>query len=139
MANRIFRKYAHALFTTKTNCPDLSADDIRVVIVDTAVDNPDTTITGDGFLADIAAGARLAVTGALAGKTVVDAVFDATDVSVPDAGGGATGEVAVVYFHTGVEATARLLFLIDTATGLPLTLDGVADLLRWHASGIAAL
>lgn len=139
MANVLFRKYVHALLTDKANCPDLTTDDIRVVIVDTAVDTPNTAIGGDGFLSDISAGSRLAVTGNLAGKAVVDAVFDANDVSVPDAGGGATGEVAVIYFHTGVESTSRLLARIDTAAGLPITLDGVADLLRWHASGIFGL
>lgn len=139
MANRLFRTYVHALMSGGANIPDLDTADIRCVLVDVGTHDPDTAITGDEFLSDIPGGARLAVTANLASKTVVDGVFDAADISVPDAGGGATGEELIIYYHTGVESTSRLIALIDTATGLPITLDGVADLVRWHASGIFAL
>lgn len=138
MANRFFRKYLHALLTDRANCPNLSSDDIRAVLIDVADHDPNTAINGDGFLSDIPAGARVAVTTNLDSKTVVDAVFDAADEPLPDTGGD-TAEEIVLYYHTGVEATSRLLICIDTATGLPITPDSVEDMIRWHASGIAAL
>lgn len=138
MANRLFQTYKQALMTTKANCPDLTSDDIRVVLVDVADHDPDSTIGGDEFLSDIPAGARIAVTANLASKAVANAVFDAADTPLPDTGGDVAEEL-VIYYHTGTEATSRLLAIIDTAPGLPITPDSVEDLIRWNASGIFAL
>lgn len=135
MANRLFRKYVHALITGGANVPNLATADLRVVLVDTADDDPDTTIAGDDYLDDIAAGARESTTLALQNVTVVDGVVDADDLALPDDGGDQAEEL-VLYAHTGNEATSRLIAVIDTATGLPLTPDSVADLIRWHSSGI---
>lgn len=138
MANRWFRRYLHALLTGGAKLPNWTTADLRVVLIDIADDDPDTTITGDEYLSNIAAAAREAVTLALTNVTVVDGVIDADDVALPDDGGDPSEEL-VLYAHTGVEATSRLLVCIDTATGLPITPDSVADMIRWHASGIAAL
>jgi hypothetical protein len=140
MANRLFQKWKQAMLTGQFST-DLSAagTNVKAVLVDTAVHDPDTTITGNEFLSHIPSGARLGTTGNLASKAVVDAVFDAADIALPDAGGGATGEELVVYIDTGVEGTSRLLCVIDTATGLPITLDGTNDTIQWAAGGIFAL
>lgn len=137
MANRLYRKYLHALATgTAVN---LSTATLKFVLVDSATYTPDTTITGHEFLSDIVSGARLATTAALSSVTVTDAGLDAADPAIPDAGGGATAEYAVLYVDTGAAATSRLLALFDTATGLPLTLDGTNDTLQINASGIFKL
>lgn len=136
MANRLFRSYVHALMTG--TALDLSTVDLRVVAIDTADDDPNTAIGGDDFLDDILAAAREGTTTTLANVTVVDGVLDADDITLPDDGGD-TIEELVIYNHTGTESTSRLLALIDTATGLPLTPDGVDDTIQWSASGIYAL
>ncbi|MHB1170808.1 MAG: hypothetical protein ACYC28_16150, partial [Longimicrobiales bacterium] len=85
MANRLFRRFVQAQHTGAG--VNLSAADLRVVLIDTADHDPDTTIAGDEFLSDIAAGAREAVTLGLVNVTFVDGVLDADDVALPDDGG----------------------------------------------------
>lgn len=138
MANRWFRRYIHALAVQGANLPNLATADLRVVLIDIADDVPNTAIGGDEYLSNIAAGAREATTLALQNVTVVDGVLDADDIALPDDGGDQAEELTL-YAHTGVEATSRLLIEIDTAAGLPITPDSVADMIRWHASGIGAL
>jgi Ethanolamine utilization protein EutJ (predicted chaperonin) len=139
MANAVFTKYKQALLSGGANIPDLDSATIKAAIIDTAIDTPNTGAAGDEYLSDVSA-AVIATSAALANKTVVAAVFDADDVTVTDPGGGATGEALILYADTGVAATSRLLAYLDTGvTGLPITLDGVDDLIRWNASGIFAL
>ncbi len=82
------------------------------------------------FLSSIPAGARVAVSGALQNKTVTDGVFDADDIVVA-AVTGDQFEYIVLYKHTGSDATARLIYLIDSATGLPCTPNGSDITLSW--------
>lgn len=58
---------------------------------------------------------------ALAGKTFTNGVFDATDSTLTAT--AATASKAIVLFqHTGVDATARIIHYMDTpASGLPFT------------------
>jgi hypothetical protein len=58
---------------------------------------------------------------ALSGKTYTAGVFDATDTSLT-ATAAVACEAIVLFQHTGVDATARLIAYIDTPTsGLPFT------------------
>lgn len=136
MANRFFRKYNHGLATGLSL--DLANADLRVVGIDTAQHDPDTTISGDEFLEDITAGAIQTTTAQLQNVTVVDGVLDADDIALPDTGGNSIEELAV-YNHTGDPSTARLLAAIDEATGLPLTPDSVEDSISWPPEGILTL
>ena len=73
------------------------------------------------FLSDITAGNDNGRSGALTGKTVTNGVADANDTSLT-----ATAAVAcnalIVFQHTGVDATARVIAYIDTpSSGLPFT------------------
>lgn len=109
--------------------------DIRVICTDAA----DYTFSvAHTTLADVPSAARVAVSGALTGKTAVAGVFDAADTPIP----GVTGdefEDLVMYRHTGAE-TAPLIGFIDTFTaGAPLTPNGGSVDVIWHASGIFAL
>lgn len=137
MANRLYRKYVHALMTGGSNIPNLSTANIKAALIDTGAFTPDTTITGHEYLSDVTAGI-VNTTGNLASVTVTDGVLDAADTTLPDTG-GATGENIIIYADTGTGSTSRLLALIDTATGLPITPDSVNDIIRWHTSGIFAL
>ncbi|MFD4740943.1 hypothetical protein ACFWNQ_26775 [Streptomyces virginiae] len=111
---------------------DLAADDIRAVLVDSA---DYTYSSAHDFLDDVAAGARVAVSGALASKTITGGVFDAADVTFTAATGDSV-EAIVLYKHTGSDATAPLIAYID---GVSVTPNGGNIVAQWNASGIFAL
>jgi hypothetical protein len=90
--------------------------DIRVMLVRTAY----TFSAAHDFLDDIGANDN-GRSAALGTKTYTSGVFDAADTTLT-----ATSAVAcnalVLFLHTGVDATARLIAYIDTPTsGLPFT------------------
>lgn len=71
------------------------------------------------FVADIATDDN-GRSAALASKTYTAGVFDAADTTLIATAATAC-EALVLFQHTGVDATARLIAYIDTATGLPFT------------------
>lgn len=92
--------------------------DIREVLVDLADYIPSQAT--HQFLSSIPVAARVATSASLTGKTTTAGVADADDPVFA----GATGDQAEAiagYVHTGSDATARLIYLLDTATGLPVT------------------
>jgi len=109
---------------------DWDTDDIRCILVDT--DDYSVDLANHDNLDDIAAGARVAVSGALASKTVTAGVADATDVTFSTVSGDQS-EALVIYKHTGVEGTSRLIAYIDTATGLPVTPSGGDIIIQWDS------
>ena len=124
MANALYTKGKQHLIDGTI---DLDTNDIRAILVDGADYTP--VLATHETLANIPAAARVAVSGALAGKSVTDGVFDATDVTLA-AVSGDQFEYIVLYQHTGAE-TALLLLLIDTATGLPCTPNGGDITIAW--------
>lgn len=115
---------------------DLTTDDIRVILVDTA---DYTYSTAHDFLDDVPAGARVATSSALGSKTVTNGVFDAADVTFSTVTGDQS-EAVIVYKHTGTEGTSNLIAYIDSASsGLPVTPNGGDITVSWNASGIFTL
>lgn len=112
---------------------DLASDDIRAIIVDTA---DYTYSSAHNFLDDVAAGARVAVSGALASKTITAGVFDAADVTFNSVTGDSV-EAVVLYKHTGSDATSDLIAYIDGFSGV--TPNGGNIVLSWDAAGVFAL
>lgn len=105
------------------------SDDIRVIFVDTA-DYTVNAATHD-FLDDVAVAARVATSSAsLANKTATDGVCDADDITV-NAVSGDQFEALILYKHTGVESTSRLIAYIDNYTGLPCTPNGGNITVSW--------
>jgi hypothetical protein len=104
------------------------ADDVRAILVDTGLYT--VNLTTDQFLTIIAGAARISVSGSLTTKTATAGVADADDVSFT-AVTGATVEAIVLYKHTGVDATSRLIAYIDTATGLPFLPSGGNVAIQW--------
>jgi hypothetical protein len=125
MANALYTKAKQGLIDGSI---DLDTDDIRAVLVDGADYTPN--LATHQFLSSIPSGARVAVSGALQNKSVTDGVFDADDIVIA-AVSGDQFEYIVLYKHTGNDATARLIYLIDTATGLPCTPNGSDITLSW--------
>lgn len=84
-------------------------------------------LDGDLNLDDIPGAARHAIlTATIAGKAIVAGAADSDDwtwTAVP-ADGGDDSDLVVVYKHTGVEATSKLLLAITEATGLPVIPNG---------------
>ena len=107
---------------------DWDTDDIRAILIDT--DDYTVDLESHDNLDDIPAGARVAVSGALTGKTVTDGVADADDIMFI-AVTGDQSEALVLYKHTGVESTSRLIAYIDSATGLPVTPNGGDIEVKW--------
>ena len=113
MANVLFDKGREGVLDTTI----AMTGDIRVMLVRTAY----TFSAAHQFLSDITAGNDNGRSAALGSKTYTSGVFDAADTTLT-----ATSAVAcnalVVFLHTGVDATARLIAYIDTPTsGLPFT------------------
>jgi hypothetical protein len=125
MANSLYTKAKEGLINGSI---DLDSDDIRVVLVDGADYTPN--LSTHEFLSDIPSAARVAVSGALLNKSVTDGVFDADDIIIESVTGDQF-EYLVLYKHTGSDATARLILLIDTATGLPCTPNGSDITISW--------
>lgn len=125
MANSL---YAKGLQGFLDGSIDWDTDDIRAILIDTA-DYTVNLATHD-FLDDVAGASREEVSGALSGKSVTDGVADANDVTFTAAAGDPC-EAIIIYKHTGSDATARLIAYIDTATGLPVTLNGNDVIVRW--------
>lgn len=109
---------------------DWDTDDIRIIFIDTA----DYTVSIDVHdnLDDVAAASRVAVSGALSGKTVTLGVADASDVTLTSVTGDPF-EAIIIYKHTGTESTSRLIAYIDTATGLPTTPNGSDIIVVWDS------
>jgi len=110
---------------------DWDTDDIRCILVDTADYTVD--LANHDNLDDIPAGARVATSGALTGKTVAAGVADAADVTF-SAVTGDPSEALVIYKHTGTESTSRLIAYIDDATGLPVTPNGGDITVQWDSA-----
>lgn len=110
---------------------DFDTDDIRAVLVDTGIYT--VNLATHDFLDDITAPARIAVSAALASKTVTGGVAGAADVTFTAVTGNSV-EAIVLYKHTGTDSTSRLICYIDTATsGLPVTPNGGDITIQWDA------
>lgn len=133
MANTMYAKGKQALIEGAIN---LESDTIKAVLIDLADYTPNFA-THDN-LDDVAAAARVGAPQTLANKTFTDGTFDADDVTFPNVTGDVC-EAILVYKDTGIESTSRLLMLIDTATGLPVTPGGGNVIVQWNASGIFSL
>lgn len=125
MANALFDKGREGFMTGAVN---MSADDIRVILVDTGTYT--VNLSTHDFLDDVPGGSRISVSGALASKTVTNGIFDAADVTFT-AVTGVNAEALIIYKHTGTESTSRLIAYIDTATGLPVLPNGGNITVTW--------
>lgn len=128
MANALYEKGREAFLAGDAAW---DSDDIRLVLIDEADDTID--LANDDNLDDRAGAARVATSGSLASKTTTNGVADAADVTLV-AVTGDQAESIDGYKHTGTESTSRLLFNIDTATGLPVTPNGGDITIQWQNS-----
>ena len=128
MANELYDKGREGFLDGSI---DWDTDDIRCILVDAADYSVD--LAAHDNLDDIPAGARVATSAALTGKTVVAGVADADDVTF-SAVTGDQSEALVIYKHTGTESTSRLIAYINDATGLPVTPNGGDITIQWDSA-----
>jgi hypothetical protein len=134
MANIIYPKYKQACFDGTS--PDLTTVDVKAVLVDLADYTYDAA---HDFLDDIIGAGRVSTSPNLTTKTIVDGVFDCDTISFT-AVSGDEFEAIVFYHDTAVEATSRLIAILDTGqTGLPFTPSGGDVDFIPNASGVFAL
>lgn len=95
---------------------NFSTGDIRAMLVKTAY----VFSAAHKFLSDLTAGNDNGRSVALGTKTVTSGVAGAANTSLTATAAAASNAI-VVFQHTGVDATARVIAYIDTATGLPFT------------------
>lgn len=112
---------------------DLLADDIRVVLIDTA---DETYNAADEFHADLTGAGIVATSGNLATKTTVGGLFDADDILIATVSGD-TIEAVVLYKWTGSSATSALIAWFDL--GAAFTPNGSDITVVWNGSGIFAI
>ncbi|MEE9125401.1 MAG: hypothetical protein V3U14_13060 [candidate division NC10 bacterium] len=131
MANELFRTFKErALDSSGAN---YSSADVRGVLIDAA----DDTVTDgvDDFLDDLAAGARIATSGALGTLSVTDGAYDSAAVTLSSVSGD-QAEEWMLYQHTGVESTSLIIVNYDTfASGMPVTPNGGDIIITPNASG----
>lgn len=131
MANAIYPKYKEALITGSANI-SLSSGTVRVMLIDTGAY---TYSSAHDFLDDIAGGAIISTSGALASKTVTSGTFDSAD-PVFSTVTGTSCEALIIYIDTGVSSTSRLVAYLDTSvTNLPVTPNGGDITVVVNASG----
>ncbi|MCO4274262.1 hypothetical protein NG701_07445 [Pseudarthrobacter sp. HLT3-5] len=134
MANSLFDKAREGFLSGQILW---NSDNIKAVLVDTGLYTP--SLSTNQYLSDIAAGARVATSTNLAGKTIANGVADAADVTFP-AVTGASVEAIVLYKDTGTATTSRLICYIDSGVGgIPITPNGGDIATAWNASGIFKL
>ena len=116
--------------TFLTGAVSWSTDNIKIVLVDGA--DYTQNLATDDFLDDIAVGGRVATSANLGTKTTTAGVADAADVTFSSVSGDQS-ELIACYKDTGSAATSNLIFLLDTATGLPVTPNGGDITVTWDS------
>jgi len=132
MANRLYDKGREGFLGGDI---DWNTHKIRAVLIDTGAYTVDTT--NHQFLSDIPAGARIATSPPLTGKTITAGVADADDTVVALVTGTSVEAVAIVK-AAALDASAddaataqRLICWLDTGIGLPFSPNGGDVNLKW--------
>lgn len=128
MASQLFPKGAAHLLGLSTKV-DLVADTMKILFYSAAI-----TTTWE-FVSDLTGGSIVARSGALAGKTVTNGVFDVNDITVAAVSGSAFTHV-ILYKDTGADATSCLVAVWDVASFTP---NGSDIQVIWNASGLFSI
>lgn len=107
---------------------DMLNDTIKVALVKSSYTPATTT---DQFY-DPAITAHVHATPvALSSKTTTAGVFDAADITFTAPVAAAVINYLVIYSDSGTATTSRLIAVLDTSTGLPLTTNGADVIVTW--------
>lgn len=82
------------------------------------------------YVSDVTSGNIVARSSAFTSKTETGGVFNAANITFT-AVTGSTCTYLILYVDSGVDSTSRLIAIIDTATGLPVTPNGGDITVAW--------
>lgn len=119
--------------------PNLSARDILAIAIDSADYTRSTGSGGHSTLSDVPAGARVATSSAIGGKSIAGRTFDLADYTWTSVSGDPFEEILYVEVRSAGDATTHLVIIKDTATGLPATPGGSDINVTINASGLFGL
>ena len=105
---------------------DWDTDDIRLALLSAGY-TPD--LATHDMVDDLGANI-VARSGAFTGKSATDGVADASDVTISAVSGAQITRIAI-YKYNASDAAARLIALIDTGTGIPVTPNGGDIIVQW--------
>src|SRR5262245_33819904 len=126
MSNVIYPEWKDAIAMNSSGSS--LAGTLKAILVDTALY---TYSAAHEFLSSVAAGARVATSGAMTGVTITAGVVDADDVTFSLVS-GASAEAIILVLDSGVEATSRLVVYLDSGyTNLPVTPGGGNIQIAW--------
>lgn len=131
MTKRLSNAYKQKLLDS--SAPDLSS--VNLKIVGSSASHVDST--AHDFLDDVTN--VITTSGNLAGKTITNGTFDATDISVGSPAGGSTITQFWLYHDTGTPATSTLIFYWNedaSAAAIAIATNGEAITAQFHASGL---
>jgi hypothetical protein len=129
MASQLFPKGAAHLLGASTKV-DLVADTIKFLFYSGAI-----TTTWE-FVGDLTGASIVARSGALAGKTTTNGVFDANDVTVTAVSGSAFTHVVLYDDTPATDAAKQLICVFDIASFTP---TGGDVSVIWNASGLFSI
>lgn len=122
MANRLYPKGAEKLLSSL----NLATSTVKAALLSDAY----VYSAAHEFLTDISASV-LGTAATLSSKTIAGGVFDASDVVYLGVAPGSNARYVALYQDTGVAGTSALIFLVDTATGLPMATNGGDITIQW--------
>lgn len=106
-----------------------NADNIKVALVDGGTYTPN--LSTHQFITDVTAGGAVTSTSPNFGsKTTPEGTADAGDITFSSVS-GSVSEYLVIYQDTGTPSTSRLIALLDTVIGLPVTPNGGDVSITW--------
>jgi hypothetical protein len=128
VANQLFPKGAGHILGAVTKV-DMVADTIKILFYSGSI------VTTNEFVSDLTGASIVARSGALAGKTTSNGVFDANDVTITAVSGSAFTHV-ILYKDTGTDASSPLIANYDVTTFTP---TGGDITVVWNTSGLFAI
>jgi hypothetical protein len=124
MANKLYPKGAEKIL----GAVNLSTDTIKAALLSDAY----TYSAAHEFLSDVSATViGTAVT--LTSKSITGGVFDSADPVFALVAPGSNAKFVALFVDTGVAGTSSLLYLVDTATGLPMATNGGDITVQWDS------
>jgi hypothetical protein len=125
MADQMYN-FARQLFATAGL--NWTSDTIKVILIDTTQYTFDIT---HQYLSSVPAGARVAVSGALANKSATGGACSADPVVFTSITGAACQAMIIFKDNGGDAATSPLICRLDSYSGLPVTPNGGNITVTW--------
>jgi hypothetical protein len=113
MANFLYKKAKQSILNAEIN---FISNNLKLLIIDKTHYTPDENT--DQYVSDIPANAIKKRSNNIQNVTNSLGVIDANDISISDYSGGFFDAI-IMYADTGSDLTSRLIFFIDSSSGLP--------------------